>query len=484
MNNDNNTTLIRREVLVRIIKAFLSDDFYNNVYKIPYVMRPKNSEVPYRCCTHKERAILRVRTLTGLGFAIEDDDEMTLLSDYAKLSTERKPEDCTDTSLTVIGTACKGCVPSRIYVTELCQGCIAQSCQKSCNFGAISFDNGRAVINQENCKNCSICIKACPYEAIQKIIVPCEKACPVDAIHKNDIGIAEIDYDKCINCGACISHCPFGAVTERSRIIDILMAIKEGKQVIAMLAPAIVGQFPVPIENIAGGLIEAGFSKVYEVAQGADKTAAHEAEDFKERMDRGDAFMTTSCCASYNLLVDKHVPELTSYVSDTPTPLYYTADIVKKEHPNSVSVFVGPCTSKRAEGFSNENVDYVMSIEELGVLFVAMEIYLAKCEPYTFPQEASAEARGFSVSGGVSESVKAASDSRDAIKEFCVNGLDKKSINQLKAYAKMGKCPSGNLVEVMSCVGGCVGGTGTINEQKFSTKELKEYMQRSRPIPQ
>ena len=50
---------LKKEILVRIIKAFLSDDFEEQARLIPYTMRPKGMEVPYRCCVYKERAIIR-----------------------------------------------------------------------------------------------------------------------------------------------------------------------------------------------------------------------------------------------------------------------------------------------------------------------------------------------------------------------------------------------------------------------------------------
>ena len=35
-----------------------------------------------------------------------------------------------------LGAACKACVPKRIYVTDLCQGCVARPCKSTCKFGA------------------------------------------------------------------------------------------------------------------------------------------------------------------------------------------------------------------------------------------------------------------------------------------------------------------------------------------------------------
>ena len=191
----NQAVHLKREILVRVLKAFLKDDFAENVRLIPYDMRPKGCEVPYRCCVYKERAIIKDRTIAGLGISIEEDDEKTLLSHYAQKALNRDVPD--ENALTVLETACKGCVPSRVFVTNICQGCVARPCISSCSFGAISIVDGKSVIDGEKCKGCMKCIKVCPYNAIVKIRVPCEDSCPVDAVHKDENGHAKIDFDKC-----------------------------------------------------------------------------------------------------------------------------------------------------------------------------------------------------------------------------------------------------------------------------------------------
>src|SRR5574344_859574 len=89
MQNNGKEIHLKKEILIRIVKAFFSDDFKKNIRLIPYDMRPKGSDVPYRCCIYKERAILKDRTIAGLGISIEDDDETTLLSDYAQRALDR-----------------------------------------------------------------------------------------------------------------------------------------------------------------------------------------------------------------------------------------------------------------------------------------------------------------------------------------------------------------------------------------------------------
>lgn len=480
MNANSQASHLKKEILVRIIKAFFSEDFEKETRLIPYDMRPKGCDVPYRCCVYKERAILKDRTIAGLGFSIENDDEKTLLSEYAQKALERQTIE--ENPLTVLEAACKGCVPSRIFVTDLCQGCVARPCVNSCNFGAISIINNRSVIDGSKCKNCKKCIQVCPYNAIVKIRVPCEDSCPVDAIAKDEQGFAKIDFEKCISCGKCVSACPFGAVHEKSQIIDILKNIKNGKKVIAMIAPAVVGQFPGTAYQLKTAIMKAGFSDVYEVAQGADITATNEAKDIEARMKKGDPFMTTSCCAGYNQFIKKHYPEIKPYVSGTKTPLYYTAELVKKENPDAVTVFISPCVAKRKEGMEESNIDYVMNFEELGALFIALKIEVADCEETPFNVESSKEGRNFALSGGVAQAVKAAANENPDIKPCYINGLNKDSIKELKKYVKENACPNGNLIEIMCCEGGCIGGNAAINSTKTATRILNEFSSKSKPI--
>ncbi|MDD3237166.1 MAG: monomeric [FeFe] hydrogenase [Candidatus Gastranaerophilales bacterium] len=472
-NSETQAAHLKKEILIRIVKAFNSNDFEKNTRLIPFDMRPKGSEVPFRCCIYKERAILKDRTIAGLGFAIEDDDERKSLTEYANEALQRDAID--EKPLTVLDAACKGCVPSRVFVTDLCQGCVARPCTTTCKFGAISIKDNRSVIDGSKCKSCKMCISACPYNAIVQIKVPCEDSCPVGAITKNEHGLAEIDFEKCISCGKCVSACPFGAVHEKSQIIDIMKNLKSEKKVIAMIAPSIAGQFPGTMGQLKSAMIKAGFSDVYEVAQGADITTQNEANEFAEKLEENAEFMTTSCCAGYNELVKKHIPEILPFKSGTGTPLYYTAEIVKQDYPDALTVFVSPCVAKRKEGMYNEKVDFVMNYEELGALLIGSKIEITACDESTFVTESSKQARNFGVTGGVAAAVTAASNSPEKIKQCLINGLNKQTIRDLKKMAKTGKCDCGNLVEVMCCEGGCMGGNATINSKKTAFKKLAEY---------
>lgn len=472
---------IKNEILERIVEAFFSEDFENNARLIPYDMRPKGSDVPYRCCVYKEREILKERVKAGLGFSLEDDDETAPLNRFAKESLKR--EEPEENPLTVLDAACAGCVPSRIYVTDLCKGCVARPCQSACKFGAIDMVDGRSKIDGSKCKGCKMCMNACPYNAIVKLAVPCEDACPVGAIHKDDAGITRIDFDKCITCGKCVAACPFGAVNEKSQIIDILKNIKDkDKKVVAMFAPSLVGQLPGNIYQLKTAIKKAGFDEVVEVAKGADITTINEAKEFEERMEEGQPFMTTSCCAGYNNFVEKHLPDMKEFRSTTGTPLYYTAELVRKENPEAVTVFISPCVAKRKEAMDNDNVSYVMTYEELGALFIAKKIEIAECDEDRTDSESSKQARNFGNTAGVAEAVKSVLKDKEQVKPYIISGLTKETAKELKKFVKDKKCPDCNLVEVMCCEGGCVGGNATLNLPRIARKQLKTLLDESQDL--
>jgi len=336
--------------------------------------------------------------------------------------------------------------------------------------------NGRSVIDHDACIKCGKCEKVCPYNAIVYLPVPCEEKCPVDAIFRNtETGREEIDYSKCIYCGKCTRSCPFGAIMERSQMIDVAKALKENTRPVAvMVAPSIVGQFPYSMPQLVTALREIGFSVVWEVAHGADRTAKAEAIELREKVEAGQAILGTSCCPAYTEAVVKHVPAFLPNVSHTPTPMAFSAEDVRREFPDAITVFIGPCTAKRYEGIRNADVDYVLTYEELGSFFMAKNIKADSLADGAFDSEdATSQARRFGISSGVAGAVISYAEGV-AVKPSVINGLDKAGMRQLKKIAKQGD-PNANLLEVMSCEGGCLYGPGVASNPAISRRKLDEY---------
>lgn len=471
----NNVMIIRHELMARLVKLFKQNELSSKIDEMPVELYPKSREARGRCCIYKERAITRYKMLPLLGFEVpEGDIDSYRLNNYAEKALSR--EKLSDNILTVVDEACTSCVQANYVVTNLCRGCVASPCVMNCPKNAIRFTpTGQTEIKADECVNCGLCQKACPYHAIVYIPIPCEEACPVGAISKNENGIEQIDEDKCIYCGKCITACPFGAIFELSAIVDVLKAIEQKQQVIAMVAPAIMAQYQEAPGQVLAAIQEIGFSEVVEVARGAEKTARHEAEELKEKLERNESFMTTSCCPSYVETVRKHVPELEAHVSHTPSPMAYTAEELREKYPEAKLVFVGPCVAKRKEARDLGSVDFVLSFEELDAIMEGMEIHpdkmdAAKLDSYTL------ESRGFAQSGGVLKAVLAEKQVADFSYEQ-IDGIDKKAVKQLQLMAK-GKNHS-QFYEVMACEGGCINGPGA---NVKSAKAKKYFIQSLRTM--
>jgi [FeFe] hydrogenase (group B1/B3) len=452
----NNIMIIRHELMARLVKLFQQGELVSKIDQLPVDLYPKNREARGRCCIYKERAITRYKMLPLLGFEVpEADIDLVPLQNYAEKSLQR--ESLSNNILTVVDEACTSCVQANYVVTNICRGCVASPCVMNCPKNAIRFTpSGQTEIKADECVNCGLCQKACPYHAIVYIPIPCEEACPVGAISKNASGVEEINEDKCTYCGKCITACPFGAIFELSAIIDVLKAMEQKQQVIALVAPAILAQYAEAPGKVLAAIKQIGFAEVVEVARGAEKTARHEAEELKEKLEQNEAFMTTSCCPSYVETVRKHAPGLLANVSHTPSPMAYTAEELREQHPEAKLVFVGPCVAKRKEARDLGSVDFVLSFEELDAMMEGMNIQPDKMEALPLENYTS-ESRGFAQSGGVLKAVLAEKKAENFSFEQ-IDGIDKAAIRQIKLLEK-GK-NTAQFYEVMACEGGCIGGPG------------------------
>ena len=474
-----NIMIVRHRLLKELVKLWNNNELVDKIDRLPIELSPKRSKHAGRCCVHKERAVWKYKSLPLLGLDMEDEtDELTPLSEYAARALDRaengRPK---DNIMCVIDEACSACVQINYKITNLCRGCTARSCQVNCPKKAVHVkESGQAWIDHDACISCGICHKSCPYHAIVYIPVPCEEACPVKAISKDEKGIEHIDESKCIYCGKCLNACPFGAIFEISQVFDVLHRIRKGEQVVAIVAPSILGQFKTTIEQVYGALKQVGFTDVIEVAQGAMDTVSNEAHELIEKLEEGQKFMTTSCCPSYIELVNKHIPAMKPYVSGTGSPMYYAARIAKEKYPDAKVVFIGPCVAKRKEAQRDEAVDFIMTFEEMASVFAGLDIQMEQAKPYSMSFTSVREAHGFAQAGGVMGAVKAyLKEEADKINAVQVANLDKKAIGSLRAYAKTGKAP-GQFIEVMACEGGCITGPCAHNEIAAGKRQLTQEL--------
>lgn len=445
---------IKHEVLKQVTLLSINDNVVkeelSNIHKFIVGDTPT-----YRCCIYKERAIVNQRAKLAAGY-------MPIAEDFSELIDIQDNEQI----MYVIEAACDRCPINKYTVTEACRNCLTKKCQQVCPANAMMSIGGKSYINQEICRECGLCKKACPYNAISEVLRPCKTACPTGALSVGEGDRrAIIKNEDCIQCGACMSACPFGAISDKSYIGTVAkMLHSKEHNMIAIVAPAISGQLGanVSLGKIKSALKSIGFSDMYEVSCGADLVTMHEAKEFGERMEKGHAYMTNSCCPAFLSYIEKQFPSEASNISNTVSPMIAIGRVIKSKMPDAKVVFIGPCTAKKAEAKRpgvEDAVDYVLTFEELCAMLDAFNVVPESCpeEPIS---DGSIFGRGFGMSGGLTAAVENFIKTSNADIEFNpVKISGSTEIKKAMSLAKVKKL-QGNFIEGMMCDGGCINGAG------------------------
>jgi [FeFe] hydrogenase (group B1/B3) len=450
---DTNVQELKYEVLKEVANLAFEDNLQTGILHIPEKIVP-GPEATMRCCIYKERAILNERVKLAMG------------------GNKNNPN-----VIEVLDIACDECPVTEFSVGPACRGCIAHRCENACPRGAISFALHKAVIDPKKCVSCGKCLTACQYSAIIKNVRPCENACKAHAISMDENKKAHIDESKCIACGACVYQCPFGAVTDKSYILDAIKLLRENncdKKVYAVIAPSITGQFKnAKIGQVVSGLKQLGFYNVVEAALGADMVAHKEAKELVEK-----EFLTSSCCPAFVSYLEKNFPTLKEHISHNLSPMAEIGKYIKRIHPESKVIFIGPCTAKKAE-IKKESVkkyvDVVLTFEELQALFDSRDINLSSLANDEL-DNASYFGRIFARSGGLSDAVAEALKEQEVtafkVSPTACSGIDECRIALLKASKGVLK---ENFIEGMACNDGCIGGPACLTHDAKDRKLVDDY---------
>jgi NADH-quinone oxidoreductase subunit G len=268
--------------------------------------------------------------------------------------------------------------------------------------------------------------------------------------------------------------------------------------------------------KIATALRMLGFDLVYDTAFGADLTVVEEATELlgrraaaKEAGSPGSRLpIFTSCCPAWVKFAEQSFPELLPKLSSCMSPQSMMGSVIRESEGARAKaagkalrvVSIMPCTAKKYEigrpelsrddpsGGRTPLVDHVLTTAELAGMIDEAGIRFAELEPSPMDQPlgfSSGAGIVFGNSGGVSEAVarylaprqggggagdslrfaeeapgvrKACIGSGDgAITILAVQGLGaaKKVAREILSGARVA-----DLVEVMACPGGCIGGAG------------------------
>ncbi len=368
------------------------------------------------------------------------------------------------------------------------------------------------VRDPNKCVLCGDCVRVCSeIQGVGAIdfIYRGHQAAVAPAFGKN-LGDVE-----CVNCGQCVSVCPTGALTVKSEVDEVWNALHDPeKRVVAQIAPAVrvglgecFGMEPGSLTSarIVSALKMLGFDDVYDTAFAADLTVIEEATEFLKRKSAGERLpQFTSCCPAWVKYAEFHFPEILPNLSTCRSPQQMFGSLVKALLPEKLGidrsklhiVSIMPCTAKKFEARREEfqsdgipDVDNVLSTQELARMIESAGIRFGELAPGSFDMPfgfATGAGVIFGNSGGVTEAVlryatekaagrvlpkiefqevRGASGLREAripldggeLKLAVVYGL--KNASMVVDRILKGKA-SYDLVEIMACPGGCVGGAG------------------------
>lgn len=338
---------------------------------------------------------------------------------------------------------------------------------------------------------------------------------------KKKIGVAGYwKYDSedivCINCGQCANVCPVEAIVEQDAGEQVLQAIGDPtKTVIAMTSPATrvsIGEmFNMPAgEFQAGKLVSAlkklGVDYVFDVTFGADLTIMEEASELIDRIKTNKPMpMFTSCCPAWVKFIETFYPQYIPNLSSCKSPISMQASVIKNFFAKKINVkpsdivlvAVTPCVAKKFEikreqlssAVYGQDTDIVLSVRELGRLLKKQKINFKTLKDAEFDSAfptGSGAGVIFGASGGVMEAAVRTAyylttgknppaellnfkklRGYNDVKTAKVNLLGKDlnlcvvfgTVNARQILDKL-KTKHYDMIEVMACPNGCVGGGG------------------------
>lgn len=285
-------------------------------------------------------------------------------------------------------------------------------------------------LKKSNCKNCYKCIRNCPVKAIR---------------FSGDQ--AHIIADECILCGRCFVVCPQNAKEIVSEVEKVKVMIQSGEPVIASMAPSFIANYDgVGIDAMREGLQKLGFTDVEEAAIGATMVKT----DYERLVhEKQKPVIISSACASVNLLIQKHYPEMIKYLADTLSPMQAHCRDIKRRNPEAKTVFIGPCVAKKDEAQRYPGiVDAALTFEELTEWLEKENVRLEK----KVDSNPESLARIFPTVAGILRTMK----DRDPEYEYvAVDGID----NCIAALEDVAAGHVSNcFMEMSACKGSCVNG--------------------------
>ncbi len=378
---------------------------------------------------------------------------------------------------------------------------------------------GTMVLDPRKCILCGRCVMVCQEMQNVWALSFLERGFGTRISPAGDIKLGD---SPCVRCGQCSNHCPTGAIVEKDETVKVWEALQNpDKYCVVQIAPAVrvaIGEaFGFPIgtnltKKLYTLLRRLGFKAVFDTNFGADVTIMEEGTEFVQRFvnKKGVLPLITSCCPGWVDFMEKFHSDMIDHFSSCKSPheivgalsKTYYAEKNKIDPSKIVMVSIMPCTAKKYE-ITRSNEMFASGQQDIDVALTTRElarmIKQAGVDFANLPDEEADSILGdytgagviFGATGGVMEAAlrsayylitgnnlpKADLEQTrglNGVKTFEVEISGKKVriavahglnhveevLEKVREAKTKGEEPPFHFIEVMACLGGCVGGGG------------------------
>ena len=367
------------------------------------------------------------------------------------------------------------------------------------------------VMELSKCILCGRCVRVC-----EEVIT----STSLDFINKGretHVGAAMdryFNFSSCIHCGQCVLVCPTGALHEKHNITEvqeylnkpeIVKIIQYSSMVVYGIAEELGMRYTRDFDKTLNAILrKIGFDKVFKTGTGTDVCITEITEQLSDKIEnKADTPLYISACPAWVKYAEQFIPSLIPQLSTVKSPQQITGVLIKTlvagqmgVKPEEIfSVSATPCMAMKFEARRDgmmrkgiSDVDSVLTVRELARLIrlYGIDTTNIENEPADEPMAGRSSAAILSeVSGGLAEGVirsfnflkmkkefdkqifkklRSGSNFRETtvlvgeteIRVAVVDGLT--GLEKLRASLASGK--KYDLIEVMTCPGGCVHGAG------------------------
>lgn len=361
------------------------------------------------------------------------------------------------------------------------------------------------------CILCGRCVRVC-----EEVIT----ATSLDFINRGrltHIGPAldrDFNFSSCIHCGQCVLVCPTGALHEKHYLnevqeflnkTDIIKVIQYSPLVAMGIADELGVKYTREFDKSLNSILrKIGFDKVFATGTGADIMITEITEQLRARIAaKSDSPLYISACPASVKYAEQFTPSILPHLSTVKSAQQVTGALIKTlvaaeagvKAEKIYSVSATPCMAMKFEARRDgmmrkgiSDVDSVLTVRELARLIRLYGIDATNVDPQPADEPMagrSSSAALAEVSGGLAEGVarslavlltgkdegkqqfkkiRSSAPFREAVIRMgetelsiaVVDGLT--GLEKLRAAIVSGK--KYDLVEVMTCPGGCVNGAG------------------------